>query len=158
MTIYHCFCNFLCKPITNGWLSSRTLMHIAWFPLHVSVIATNQSFLLARTLLRFAGFHKQPSFGLLRGRLYFEACKSRSASGIQSEITTFQKSSLFILLLALLFFFGGQKIFVVSCVVGFYRSQSQHIAAQASQALAKVQHVRLCCELAGFCCEGCDRL
>ena len=30
--------------------------------------------------------------------------------------------------------------------------------AQASQALAKVQHVRLCCDLAGFCCEGCDRL
>ena len=32
---------------------------------------------------------------------------------------------------------------------------TQHIAAQA---LAKVQHVRLCSELAGFCCEGCDRL
>ena len=30
-------------------------------------------------------------------------------------------------------FFGGQKIFFVSCVVGFYRSQSQRIAAQASQ-------------------------
>ena len=130
----------------------------AWFPLNVSVIATNRSCLLARTLLRFAGFHKQPSFGLLRGLWYLESCKSRSASGIYSEITTLRKSSLFFLFLALLFFFGGQKIFFVSCVVGFYRSQLQHIAAQASQALAKVQHVRLCCEVAGFCCEGCDRL
>ena len=60
--------------------------------------------------------------------------------------------------LALLFFFGGRKILFISCVVGFYRSQSQLIAAQASQALAKVQHVRLCCELAGLCCDGCDRL
>ena len=55
---------------------------LAWFPLNVSVIATNWSCLLARTLLRFAGFHKQPSFGLLRGLLYLEACKSRSASSI----------------------------------------------------------------------------
>ena len=54
----------------------------AWFPLNVSLIATNQSCLLARTLLRFAGFHKQPSFGLLRGLLYLEACKLRSASGL----------------------------------------------------------------------------
>ena len=82
----------------------------------------------------------------------------RSASGIQSEITTFRKSSLFFFFFALLFIFGGQKIFVVSCVVGFYRSQSQHTATQASQALAKVQHVWLCCQLAGFCCECCDRL
>ena len=52
------------------------------FPLNVSVIATNRSCLLARTPLRFASFHKQPSFGLLRGLLYLEACKSRSASGI----------------------------------------------------------------------------
>ena len=55
----------------------------AWFPLNVSVIATNRSCLLAVTLLRFAGFHRQPSFGLLRGLLYLEACKSCSASGIQ---------------------------------------------------------------------------
>ena len=46
------------------------------------LIATNQSCLLARTLLRFAGFHKRPSFGILRGLLYLEACKSRIASGI----------------------------------------------------------------------------
>ena len=76
----------------------------AWFPLNVSVIATNRSCLLARTLLRFAGFHKQPSFGLLRGLLYLEVCKSRSASGIQSEITTFRKVVIIFLLLALFFF------------------------------------------------------
>ena len=46
----------------------------------------------------------------------------------------------------------------ISCVVGIYRSQAQHIAAHASQALAKVQHMRLCCNLAGFRCEGCDHL
>ena len=132
-------------------LSHVKLALKAWFPLNVSVIATNRSCLLARTLLRFAGFHRHLSVGTLRGLLYLEACKSRSASGISSEISTFRKSSLFFLFLALLFFFGGQKIFVVSCMVGFYRSQ--HIAAQASQALAKVQHVRHCCEVAGFCCE-----
>ena len=49
-------------------------------------------------------------------------------------------------------------MFFVSCVVGFYRSQSQNIAAQTSQALAKVQHVRLCCEVAGFCSKGWDCL
>ena len=46
-------------------------------------------------------------------------------------------------------------------VVGFYRSQSQHIATQALQALAKTQHVQLCCELTGFCCKAviaCDHL
>ena len=48
----------------------------AWFPLNVSVIATNRSCLLARTLLGFAGF------GLLQGLLYLEACKPRSAFGI----------------------------------------------------------------------------
>ena len=47
----------------------------------------------------------------------------------------------------------------MSCVIGFYRSQSQHITAQASQAFAKVQHVRLCCSSkafvakAGIACE-----
>ena len=34
----------------------------AWFPLNVSVIATNLSCLLTRTLLRFAGFLRKPSF------------------------------------------------------------------------------------------------
>ena len=34
----------------------------AWFPLNVSAIATNRSYLLARTLLRFAGFHSNHLF------------------------------------------------------------------------------------------------
>ena len=33
----------------------------AWFPLNVSVLATNQSCLLMQTLLRFAGFYRQTS-------------------------------------------------------------------------------------------------
>ena len=49
----------------------------------------------------------------------------------------FPKVVVTFLFLALLSLFGGQKIFFVSCVVGFYRSQSQHIAAQASQASQK---------------------
>ena len=56
--------------------------HKAWFPLNVSVLATIQSCFLVRTLLRLAGFHRQPSSGLLRGLLYLEVCKSRSASSI----------------------------------------------------------------------------
>ena len=63
---------------------------------------------------------------------------------------------LYFLFLALLFFRKTKHIFL-SCGIGFYRSQSQHIAAQASQALAKVQHVRLCCGAfiakAGIACE-----
>ena len=90
-----------------------------------------------RTVLRFAGFYEQPSFGLLRGLLYLEACKSHSVIVVV------------ILLSLAVLFFGEQNILVVFWVVGFYRSQ--HIAAQASQALAKVQHVPLCC-------KGCDRL
>ena len=43
----------------------------AWFPLNVSVIATNRNCLLGQTLLRFAGFHMQPSFGFLRGLFVF---------------------------------------------------------------------------------------
>ena len=58
--------------------------------------------------------------------------------------------------LSFVFFFGRQKIFFVSCVIGFYRLQAQHIVAHASHSLAKVQHVRLYCEHAGFCCEGWD--
>ena len=129
----------------------------AWFPLNVSVIATNRSCLLVQTLLRFAGFYRQPSLGLLRGLLYLEVCKSRSASSIELEIPTFPKVLIFSCFEFALFF-GWQKIYFVSYAIGFYRSQSQHIVAQASQALAKVQHLQLCCELAGFCCEGWDCL
>ena len=62
--------------MTTSFLDTK-----AWFPLNFSVIATNRSCLLARTLLRFAGFHRQPSLGLLQGLWYLEAWKSRSASG-----------------------------------------------------------------------------
>ena len=54
----------------------------AWFLLNVSVIAANRSCLLARTLLRFAGFHKHPLFGLLQALLYLEVFKSQSTSCI----------------------------------------------------------------------------
>ena len=80
-----------------------------------------------------------------------------------------------IFVLVLLFFFGGQKFFLSSCILSeitnfqtsvvifgfalfFWRTGNLFFLALLAQALAKVQHVRLCCELAGFCCEGCDRL
>ena len=106
-----------------------------------------------RTLLRFAGFHRQLSFGLLRGLLYLQACKLRSASGILLEKTTSESRYIF-LLFSFALFVEGQKIFFVSCVVGFYRSLSQNNTAHASQAFAKVQHVRLCRVLSGFCCNA----
>ena len=121
----------------------------AWFSLNDSVIETNCSCLLAQTLLRFAGFHRQLWFRLLRGLLYLEACKSC----IQLEITTFLASSLYFLFLSLSFFLKTEKKFFV---VGVYRSQSQCIAAHACQAFRKIQHVRLRCQLAGFNCEGWD--
>ena len=46
----------------------------------------------------------------------------------------------------------------MSCVIGSYGSQSQHIATQASHFLAKVPQVRLCCKHSGFCCKGRDCL
>ena len=65
-----------------------------------------------QTLLRYAGFHKQPSFGLLRSLLYLEACKSRSASGIKPEITTFRKIVIiFLFVFGYTIFFGRQTIF-----------------------------------------------
>ena len=85
-----------------------------------------------RTLLRFVGFHRPPSSGLLRGLLYLEVCKSRSTSGIELEITTFQKSLLYFVLRFSLFFQRTENLFA-SCIIGSHRSQSQHIAAQASQ-------------------------
>ena len=43
----------------------------------------NKSELFANAnAVAFAGFHRQPSLGLLQGLLYLEVCKSRSASGI----------------------------------------------------------------------------
>ena len=120
-----------------------------WWHLIVSVLATNRSCLLVRKLLRFVGFHRQPSLDLVRGLLYLKVCKSLSASGIEMKITTF----LICFVFSHALFFGGQKIFSVSCVIGWRRSQSQHIAALALHPLAKVQRVRLFFEHAGFCCE-----
>ena len=40
-------------------------------------------------------------------------------------------------------FFEGQEIISASCVLDFLRSQSQHVAAQASHSLGNVQHVQL---------------
>ena len=123
---------------------------LAWFPINVSVLATNWSCVLVRTLLHFAGFHRLPSLCLLQVFfLYMEVCISPSASGIEVETTTFWKSLLYSLFLALLFF-QKTKIFVC-CIIGSHRSQSQHISAQASHSLAKVQHVQLCFEHTGFC-------
>ena len=118
---------------------SRSHVYETWFPFNVSVIATNRSCLLAQTLLRFAGFHKQPSFGLLRGLLYWEACKSLS---IDLKITTFRKSSVF-------FVFSiarNRKSFFFALLVSIGHSHSIHRGA----GLAKVQHVRLCCESQAF--------
>ena len=119
----------------------------AWFTLNVSVIETNQSFLLVRTLLRFVGFHKQPSFVLLRGLLYLEACKSCSTSGIQLEITTFRKSSLYLLFLALLIFLEDIKSFlclVLLVSIGRSHSIQRHRPRKPSQALASPRKSSTC--------------
>ena len=108
----------------------------AWFPLNVLMIATNRSCLLTRTLLRFAGFHRQPSFGLLRGLWYMEACKSRSASGVWSEITTFRNSLLWFLILALLFFSEDGKSFLFLALlvsIDHSHSISRHRPRKPSQ-------------------------
>ena len=67
-------CQRYLEVIVQGPVSGIGEVVTARFPLNVSVIATNRSCLLARTLLRFAGSHKQPSFDLLQGLLYLEAC------------------------------------------------------------------------------------
>ena len=66
-----------------------------------------------RTIMWFAGFHRQPLLGLLRGFLYLEVCGSRSASGIELEITIFGKPLLYILFLALLFFRRTENLCVL---------------------------------------------
>ena len=80
--------------------------------------------------------------------LFLELCKSCSASGIELETTTFRNFP------CTCVFSGGQKLFSIFCILGFYRSQLQHIAAQASHPLEKVQHVQILCKHAGFYCEG----
>ena len=103
----------------------------------VSVLATNRSYLLMRTLLRFVGFHRQPSLGLLRGLLYLEVCKTRSASGIELEIMTFRKSSLYFFFEPCSFF-GKRKIYfcpALSVPICHSHSISRHRPRKSSTLL-----------------------
>ena len=83
-----------------------------------------------RKLLRFAGFHRQPSLGLLWGLLYLEVCKLRSASGIELEITTFRKLLLYYFCFEHCSFFSeDRKSFfcpVLSVPTGHGHSTSRH--------------------------------
>ena len=82
-----------------------------------------------QTILHFASFHRQPSLGLLRGLLYLEVYKSRSASGIEPETTTFRKPLLYFLFLALLFFPEDRKSFLcpaLSVPIGHSHNISRH--------------------------------
>ena len=76
------------------------------------MVATNQSCLLVRTLLHFAGFHRQPLLGLLRGLLYLEVCESCSASSIELKIITFGKLLLFFVFNLASFFSKNRKSFL----------------------------------------------
>ena len=85
--------------------------------------------------MRFAGFYRQPSSGLLRGLLYLEVCKSHSASGIELEIISFRKSLLCIFDLSFALFFGGQKTFlcpVLSVPTCYSHSISRHRPRKSS--------------------------
>ena len=126
-----------------------------WFLLEVSVLATNRSCLFVQTLLCFAGFHRQLSSGLLQGLLYLEVCKPRSASGIELEIMTFRKSMLIFFWFELCSFFSKNRNYF--CVLS-YRFPQVTVTAYPGTSLAKVQHVQLCCEHAGFYCESWDCL
>ena len=81
----------------------------------IKCFSVRTSCLLVRTLLRFAGFHGRSSLGLLRGLLYLEVCKLRSASSIELKITTFRKSLLYlyIFLSLALFFWKTENLFCV---------------------------------------------
>ena len=99
------------------------------------MIATNRSRLLVRTLLRFAGFHRQPSFGLLRGLSYLEVCKSSSTSGIYMwwKISAFRNS---------LLYFWFCSFVPVSCVIGFYIGHSHSISRH--RPLKPLQKFNMC--------------
>ena len=62
-------------------------------------------------------------------------CKSRSASDIALQMTTFRKLLVYNGSLAILFLYGEQKLFSETCVFGFDRSQSQRIVEQTSEKL-----------------------
>ena len=86
------------------------------FSFNVSVLATNRSCLLVLMLLRFAGFHRQPLSGLLRGLLYLEVRESRSASGIELKKHDIPKVVVIYFVLRFALFFGRQKIFLCSAL------------------------------------------
>ena len=134
----HCFVNNCFKQVSNSRLSTK-----AWFPLNVSVLATNRSCLLMRTLLRFVCFHRKPLLGLLRVLLYPEVCESRSASGIGLEVTSFRKSLLYFFVFSNALFFRKTKN--IFCVPRYWFPYVT-VTAYRRTCLAKVQHVRLCCE------------
>ena len=140
----------------------------AWFPLNVSVLETNRSSLLVWTLLRFVVFHRQPSSGLLRGLLYLEVCKSRSASGIGLKITTFRKSPLYLFVLSFaLFFWRTENIFVfcvrdaslthlwsaLSVRIGHSHSISRHKPLQNFNMCDLVANTQVFVAKAGIACD-----
>ena len=98
------------------------------------------------------GNHRQVYYE--RGLLCLKVCKLRSASGIELEIMTFRKSLLRFFVLSIALFFRGQKIF---CVLR-YRFPQVTVTAYRSTGLAKVHHLRLCCEHTVFCYKGWDCL
>ena len=116
----------------------------AWFPLNGSVLSTNRSCLLVRTLLCFAGFHRQPSLGLLQGLLYLEVCKSRSAFYIELEKRLSEIRCYIVLFRALLLFFGGQKIFLCRALsVPTGHSISRHSPRKSSTCATLLRARRL---------------
>ena len=130
--------------LKRGW--KRCVLPKAWFPLNVSMLATNRSCLLVRTFLCFAGFHRQQSLGLLKGLLFLEVCKSRSPSGIEPEVTTFQKSLLDLLFWALPYFFAKQKIFLFPALLvstGHSHSTSRHRSRKSSTCATLLRARRL---------------
>ena len=123
------------------WLKILTNEAFHWLFLSlVSVLATNRSCLLVRTLLHFAGFHRQPSSALLRGLLYLQVCKSCIASGIELKIMTFRMSSLYFLFCALLYFSEDKKYF---CILHYWFSQAT-VTAYLSTSLASSRKSSTC--------------
>ena len=74
-----------------------------------------------RTLLHFAGSRRQPLSGLLRGLLYLEVCKSRSASGIELKIKDFPNVVAIFFILSFALFFRRTENLFVTCVIGSHR-------------------------------------
>ena len=102
-----------------------------------------------------SGFHRQQSLGLLRGLLYLEVCKTRSASGIESEITTFRKSlfDIFVLSCALFFSEDRKSLFhAISVPTCHSHSISRHRPRKSSTCATLLRARRLIAK-AGIACE-----